>query len=116
MKMLHVTIQTAKFEETIRFYREVAGLEIQSDMRPQGRNIVFLADSPGKTCVEIIENPAAADSGSEHLSVGFQADDVESLRLELEKRGYAPTPMVSPAPGVKFFFVKDPAGVKVQFM
>lgn len=115
MKMLHVTIQTAKFDEEIAFYCDIAGLTIRRDARP-GRNMVFLSDTEGDTEIEIIEDPASDDAGNAHLSVGFRSADAEALRAVLEEKGFAPTPMVSPNPAVKFFFVKDPAGVRVQFM
>lgn len=116
MKMLHVTIRTEKFEEELKFYEEVVGLTVANDMRPMGRNMVFLSNGEGETQIEIIETPEAADAGNEFLSVGFLTEDVESKRKELVAAGYEATPMVSPAPQVKFFFVKDPAGVNVQFM
>ena len=34
-KMLHVTIQTNRFEEEIAFYEKEAGLTLQRDMRPK---------------------------------------------------------------------------------
>ena len=115
MKMLHVTIQTARFDEEIAFYRDIVGLTIRRDARP-GRNMVFLSDAAGDAEIEIIADPAADDAGNAHLSVGFRSGGAEALRQALEAKGYAPTPMVSPNPSVKFFFVKDPAGVTVQFM
>ena len=33
-KMLHITIQTTRFEEEIAFYEKEAGLTLQRDMRP----------------------------------------------------------------------------------
>ena len=68
MKMLHVTVQTARFEEEIAFYRDIVGLTIRRDARP-GRNMVFLSDSEGDTEIEIIENSASADAGNAFLSV-----------------------------------------------
>ncbi|MBR6115695.1 MAG: VOC family protein [Oscillospiraceae bacterium] len=116
MKMQHVTIQTSHFEEEVRFYEEIVGLTIQRDMRPAGRNMVFLADVPGDTCVELIEAPEADDTGSAWLSIGFKAPDVVKKREELLALGMDVTPMREPGPGTKFFFVKDPAGVNVQFI
>ncbi len=116
MKMLHVTIQTKHFEEEIHFFSNHAGLSVVQDLRPAGRNIVFLANAAGETCVEIIENEKAENSGNENLSIGFQADDVEKKRESLIAAGFEATPMISPMPNVHFFFVTDPAGVKVQFM
>jgi lactoylglutathione lyase len=77
---------------------------------------VFLANSEGETCVEVIDNPEAENSGNANLSIGFHAEDVEALREQLQQEGLSPTPMITPVPGVRFFFVKDPAGVNVQFI
>ena len=115
MKMLHVTIQTNKFEQEIEFYEKEVGLTLQRDMRPV-KDLVFLANAEGETCVEVLSNPDAADTGNQYLSIGFKTDDVEKKREELAAAGFEVTPMISPMPNVKFFFVKDPAGVNVQFM
>lgn len=116
MKMLHVTIQTNKFEEEIKFYEEQVGLVMQRDMRPMGRNMVFLANGEGETQIEIIENAEGANAGNQFLSVGFKSEDVNKKYEEMKAIGFEVTPMICPAPGVKFFFVTDPAGVRVQFM
>lgn len=115
MKLLHVTIQTNHFEEEIKFYEEQAGLTLQRDMRPV-KDLVFLANAAGETCIEIISNPEAEQSGNQNLSIGFETEDVEKKREDLIAAGYEATPMISPMPGVNFFFVKDPAGVNVQFI
>ena len=116
MKLLHVTIRTEKFEEEIRFYEEVAGLQITKDMRPLGRNMVFLANAEGESEIEIIETPGAESAGNENLSIGFLTEDVTAKREALIDAGMEVTPMIRPNPQVQFFFVKDPAGVTVQFM
>lgn len=116
MKMLHVTIQTNKFEDEMNFYLQIVGLRIIRDMRHMGRNMVFLANAEGETEVEIIEVPTAENAGSDYLSIGFLTDDVFAKHEELTAMGLKPTPMISPNPQVHFFFVTDPAGLKVQFM
>jgi lactoylglutathione lyase len=115
MKMIHVTIQTKFFQEEMDFFLKHVGLKIDRDMRPFGRNMVFLNNGEGETCIEIIENDAEF-AGNENLSVGFLTEDLEKKREELIADSFEPTPMISPAPNVKFFFVTDPAGVKIQFM
>jgi len=116
MKFLHVTIQTSKFEEEINFYQKYVGLNIQEDMRPLGNPIVFLSGGVDEACVEIKENPEADDAGNKYISIGFKTENAEAKREEFEKLGLQPTPIISPMPQVKFFFVKDPAGVNVQFL
>ena len=115
MKMLHVTIQTKFFQEEMDFFLKHVGLKIDRDMRPFGRNMVFLNNGEGETCIEIIENDSDS-AGNENLSVDFLTEDLEKKREELIADGFVPTPMITPAPNIKFFFVTDPAGVKIQFM
>ncbi len=117
MKIAHITIQTSNFEKEILFYEQYTGMIIQRDFRPAGRNMVFLSEANGCTEVEIIEKPDADDSGNKNLSIGFRVeDDLEAMRNELIDAGFEVTPFVSPAPEIRFFFVKDPAGMNVQFM
>ncbi|MBQ4308986.1 MAG: VOC family protein [Lachnospiraceae bacterium] len=116
MKFVHVTIQTKAFEEEIAFFEKFAGLAVQRDLRPMGSPIVFLADAEGETNVEIIENREAESIDSEQISIGFHAEDLEETRRKLSESGFAPTPVISPMPQVRFFFVRDPAGVRVQFI
>ncbi len=115
MKFIQVTIRTAAFEEEIRFYEEIAGLTIVRDARP-GRQMVFLADAPGDTNVEILEAADVMDAGSPYLSIGFQMADAEAMRADLLARGLEATEMIQPSTTAKFFYVKDPAGVQVQFL
>lgn len=116
MKMLQVTIRTSKFAEELAFYEEIVGLKIVRDLREKGRGIVFLADTEGDTCIEIIDAPDSDDAGNSFLSVGFDSGDVEKMREKLIGAGIEVSPMENPVPYVRFFFVKDPAGVNVQFM
>lgn len=116
MKMLQVTIRTGKFEEELAFYKDIVGLKIVRDLREKGRGIVFLADGEGDTCIEIIDVPGADDAGNRLLSIGFDSGDADKMREKLIASGMEVSPIESPVPYVRFFFVKDPAGVTVQFM
>lgn len=116
MKLVHVTIQTDRFEQEVEFYKNHAGLTIQQDMRPIGRNLVFLADNKGDTCIEIIENKEAEFTANGNISLGFHTDSLTAKRENLISAGFTPTPVISPMPNVHFFFVSDPAGVTVQFI
>ena len=116
MEMAHVTIQTSRFEEEIGFYEKFVGLKIQRDMRSVGKDLVFLGENEASTMIEIIRNQEAADAGNAYLSVGFRTGVLDSTREKLVSAGLDPTPFITPTPGVKFFYVKDPAGVNVQFI
>ena len=115
MKLVHFTIHTDKFEQELLFYQNIIGLKIVRDARP-ARNMVFLADKEGDTAIEIIDTPDAADAGNEHTSIGFHTRDANAKREELVAMGHKATEIISPNPLVHVFFVKDPAGVRVQFI
>ena len=116
MRIGHVTINSGKLEESIKFYQDIAGLEIIRDMRGKGPpNIVFLADEKGGTCIELIGNEDEAYSG-EGISIGFEVEDAEGYHEALWNKGMETTPLVEPIPGTAFFFVKDPNGVNIQFI
>ena len=116
MRITHITIQTADFEKEINFYEKYCRMTIQNDMRHMGRNIVFLSRSKGDTEIEIIENSNAGYSGNDNMSIGLLSENLNELHETLSSDGFQPTAIISPMPYVKFFFVKDPAGVNVQFM
>ena len=54
MKMKHITISTAKLQESVNFYEAFCGLTVQRKIEQPGHNIVFLANGEGETCVELI--------------------------------------------------------------
>ena len=84
--------------------------------RKSNFNIVFLSGAADDTAIEIIEKPGASDAGNENISIGFHTNDLEKIYNEFCSDGLNPTPFISPMPQVRFFFVKDPAGVNVQFI
>ena len=116
MKMAQVTIRTNKYEEEVRFYQEIVGLQTQRQIHEGPLNIVFLADEKGDTCIEVIQTEGAETAGNPFLSIGFRTMDAERIRQQLRASGYDVSEMESPAPAVSFFFVNDPAGIRVQFV
>ena len=115
MKMRHVTISTSKLQESVNFYEAFCGLTVQKKVAQPGHNIVFLANAAGETCIELLEVPDAPFKGT-GISIGFEVDDVLAYHKALEDKGLMPTPIFSPFPHVKFFFVEDPNGVEIQFI
>ena len=116
MRINHITIQCSDLDRSIKFYEEVVGLSIVNDMRGKGPfNIVFLANDANESSIELIQNNEDSFNG-EGISIGFGCNDVEAYHQELTDKGHTPTPIISPNPNVKFFFIEDPDGVKIQFI
>lgn len=114
MKMAHITIHTAKIDESVAFYQEVLGMEISARFSGAGgKPIVFLGGDDSGVRIELIEDLADRYCGS-GISVGFHVENVEEKHAALQS--LHPSPMISPNPHTRFFFIKDPNGVSIQFI
>ena len=117
MKFNHVTLSVADLEASVRFYKDIVGLEEQRRFSAgPGREIVFLGS--GDTQLELIggANHNGAELGK-GLSMGFVAESLENQIALLRDKGYETDgKIISPQPNVRFFFAKDPDGYAVQFI
>ena len=117
MKYLHTTILVGDLDASVQFYEKQVGLTIQRRFPAgPGREIVFLADKSGETCVELIRDAAAGALKASGISLGFQVHDLEKERAAKEAAGLNPGPVISPNPRTRFFFVADPNGLQIQFV
>lgn len=115
MFMQHITIHTADLDASVAFYQDIARLQVVSDRRP-GAPMVFLANQKGETEIELIETPSGQAYTGSGLAIGFYTENVANEHERLAGLGLEPTDIISPAPGVQFFFVKDPSGVQIPLM
>lgn len=117
MNFCWCTITTQDVEASIKFYTEIIGLAITSRFSPRpGMDIVFMDDQKGNQ-VELIEfGNRKSPIIREGISIGFEVDSLEDA---LDLVGLKGVPVVDgpyTTPKVKYFFVKDPDGVSVQFV
>ena len=115
MKVPHVTLHVRDIEKSIAFYKAVAQIDIQLDLRQFESPIVFLADDKESTKIELIHDPEHAFQGS-GISVGFTAESAEAEMDRIKALGFETTGMISPNPNTHFFYVTDPDGFKVQII
>lgn len=117
MKFCWCTLMVKDLQRSIAFYREAVGLPLERRFQAgPGVEICFLGD--GETKVELIcdakcQSPAVADN----VSLGFESGSTEATIARLKSLGVdvfeGP---FQPNPTIRFFFVKDPDGVRVQFV
>jgi len=114
MKYLWCTIMTSKMEESMAFYQEVIGLEIERQQEMGSKKLVFLTD--GNVNVELIYDPEYQPLEKiEGISIGFGVDDLDdAMALMQQKKVAIAEGPYAPNPHVTFFYVRDPNGVKVQ--
>lgn len=117
MKFCWCTITVHNMEESLKFYQEIVGLTIHRRLSagPSGE-IVFLGD--GETKLELVDHGSneSVNIGND-ISLGFEVSSAnEKIQFLKEKGLELESGPFEPNPHVKFFFVKDPNGVRIQFV
>lgn len=117
MKFCWSTLNVTNLNHSIKFYEEIAGLSlIRRIPAGPGTEIAFLG--AGETQIELIcdGNKKKIDIG-EDISWGFEVESLEeALSLVKEKGIDVIGEPVQPNPNVRFFFIKDPDGMRIQLV
>lgn len=117
MKFCWCTFTVKDMVESLKFYQEIVGLRIDNRFPAgPGKEIVFLGD--GETKVELIHDSGSSDVHfGQDISLGFEVKSVDEMIAFIKEKGIdIDSGPFQPNPHVKFFFVKDPNGLKIQFV
>lgn len=117
MKFCWTTITVINMAESLKFYQEIIGLPLIRLMADgPGPQLAFLGD--GETQVELICHPSKPEVniGSD-ISLGFVVSSLEETMDFVKSRGIAvQAGPIQPNPFIRFFYVLDPNGLKIQFV
>ncbi len=117
MKFCWSTIEVNNMEESLKFYQEVVGLTMNQRYEGSpGVEIAFLG--AGETKVELVYKAANSKVNiGPDISLGFEVNSVDEMMAFVKGKGLAiHSGPFQPNPYVKFFFVSDPNGLKIQFV
>lgn len=117
MKFCWCTISVKNMEESLMFYQEIVGLSIDRRFQAGPKTeIVFLGD--GETKIELICDGSKENTEMINgISLGFEVKSVDEMVEFIKQKGLTvQSGPFSPNPHVKFFFVTDPNGVRIQFV
>lgn len=119
-RLLHTRYRVNDLERTVKFYREILGLEeIKRHKSPRGSELVFLKAPGSAEEIEICFLP-----GSESVKVqpdlthlAFEVDSLEEFAKHLAQHGvkYSDGPITSSA-GTTFAFVDAPEGYEIELI
>jgi len=119
MSFCWATLHVRDLDASLRFYQEVAGLSVRRRIgAAPGPQMVFLGAEGDLTEIELISDGKnqPKDMGSD-VSIGFNVKSLDDQIALVRGKGVAITGgPISPNPRVRFFFVKDPDGLTVQFV
>jgi len=111
------TITVDNMDDSLKFYQEIVGLSINRRFTAgAGVEISFLGE--GETKVELICIPNHKATGNaEGISLGFEVKSVDEMIKVIKEKGLeVESGPIQPNPRIKFFHVKDPNGVSIQFV
>ncbi len=119
-KLLHTRYRVDDLERSVKFYREVLGLdEVRRHKSPRGSELVFLKAPESDETIELCSFPA---SGPVHVQtdlthLAFQVDSLEAFAQHLAKLGlaYSDGPHLKPD-GSGFAFVDAPEGYEIELI
>lgn len=117
MKYCWTTLAVKDMELSLKFYKEIVGIKENKRFNAgPGKEIAFLGD--GETEIELVSTspPKAIEIGAD-ISLGFEVASVDEKMADLKEKGVAiHSGPFSPNPHIKFFYVLDPNGLKIQFV
>ena len=114
MKFRWSTLLVRNMEESLRFYRDVLGLEAAVRESPMpGLEIAFLGT--GETQLELVcSGESAKATAGDAVSLGFEVDSLDNALSLVREKGIPILLGPVSHPGVKYFFIQDPNGLKLQ--
>lgn len=119
-KLLHTRYRVNDLEKTVKFYRDVLGLEeVSRHKSPRGSELAFLKAPESEELIELCyfpsSGPVEVQPDLTHLA--FEVDDLEAFASELEKKGVklsdGPTKSSS---GSVFAFVDAPERYEIELI
>ena len=120
-KLLHTRYRVNDLERTVKFYREVLGLEeVRRHKSPRGSELAFLKAPQSEEQLEICcfpnSGPVQVQSDLTHLA--FEVDSLEEFGRHLASLGlkYSDGPTMRPDGKSGFAFVDAPEGYEIELI
>lgn len=120
-KLLHTRYRVNDIERTVKFYREVLGLEeVKRHKSPRGSELVFLKAPQSEELIEICYFPSGGDVKVQpdltHLA--FEVESLDEFAKHLAQFGlkFSDGPTTSSSTGTVFAFVDAPEGYEIELI
>ena len=119
-KLLHTRYRVDDLERTVKFYREVLGLEeVRRHKSSRGSELVFLKAPGSEELIELCCYPAsgAVKVQPDLTHLAFEVDDLEKFRGHLARLGlqYSDGPHFN-ADGGGIAFIDAPEGYEIELI
>lgn len=113
MKIKYATIIVKDMNESLRFYTEAMGFEVDSQHNPRPGIAITLLKGEGDAMIELIKN---TENEVGLYSVGMDVEDMNATVEELKSKGANITMEPVPITVGTLAFLEDPNGVKIALI
>lgn len=120
-KLLHTRYRLNDLERSVKFYKEVLGLEeVRRHKSPRGSELVFLKAPESEELIELCHFPDAGpvqvQSDLTHLA--FEVESLEGFARHLSSLGlkYSDGPTLRPDGRGGFAFIDAPEGYEIELI
>ena len=118
-KLLHTRYRVNDLERTVKFYRDILGLEeVRRHKSPRGSELAFLKTPGSEEEIEICSFPAAGPVQVQpdltHLA--FAVDSLEEFARHLAKHGLKFSDGPTPSGSGTIAFVDAPEGYEIELI
>ena len=119
-KLLHTRYRLNDLERSVRFYKEVLGLEeVRRHKSPRGSELVFLKAAGSSELIELCHFPhsGAVEVQPDLTHLAFEVDSLETFGHHLATLGihYSDGPHLK-EDGSGFDFIDAPEGYEIELM
>jgi lactoylglutathione lyase len=119
-KLLHTRYRLNDLERSIRFYKDILGLEeVRRHKSPRGSELVFLKTPGSEELIELCSFPGsgAVQVQPDLTHLAFEVESLESFGRHLEQHGirYSDGPHLKENGG-GFAFIDAPEGYEIELI
>ncbi len=119
-KLLHTRMRVSDMEETLRFYRDILGLQVvERKKSPRGSDLAFLKIPNSDELIELCSFPASGKVQVQEdlVHLAFEVEDLDAAMKYLEGKGIPITdgPTVSSSGG-RFCFIDAPDKYEIELI
>ena len=107
----HITVTTAKLQESVEFYRWLLDLPIARKITLPDKEIVFLGK--GETKLELIADSHSEPICAKGITIGFKVDNLDKKIALLKSKNISHSQIIY-VPNARFVYFADLNGCNIQ--